>query len=79
MDPRITALSAELFWDVAHEQVHVDQHAAWLLERVLEKGRWQDWVIIRQAIDKRKMKQLAPKLRISPKARNFLNLYCQEP
>lgn len=39
MDPRIRALSPELLWDVTHEQVHFEKHAAWLLARVLEKGR----------------------------------------
>jgi hypothetical protein len=36
-------LSAHLFWDVDRATIDPDRHAAWLVKRVLEHGRWSDW------------------------------------
>ncbi|HEY8924762.1 MAG TPA: hypothetical protein VIU64_10305 [Polyangia bacterium] len=36
-------LSAHLFWDVDRANVDPSRHAAWLVKRVLEHGRWSDW------------------------------------
>ncbi len=41
--PLIAGLSGHLFWDTPVENVDVERHRRWLVNRVLEKGTWQDW------------------------------------
>ena len=40
---RCPPLSPHLFWDVRPDDIHPEQHAAWLARRVLEYGDWSDW------------------------------------
>ena len=42
----MTGLSDHLFWDVDRSRIDPDRHAAWLVQRVLEYGRWRDWQIL---------------------------------
>lgn len=39
-------LSEHLFWDVDRSTIDLEQHAPWLVKRVLEYGRWRDWQAI---------------------------------
>ena len=76
MDSWINNLSGELFWDVNRATVREDLHAKWLLERVLERGRWEDWILVRDNLGRERITALAPSLRLDPKSQNFLNIYC---
>ena len=69
-------LSSELFWDVPQEKIDPKRHERWLIERVLLRGRWEDWLLIREHYDRVRIRSLSPHLRLDPKALNFLNLYC---
>ena len=40
-------LTGHLFWDVSREEVDMDVHASFLVQRVLEYGTWDDWRILR--------------------------------
>ncbi len=71
----IEKLSPELFWDVDRTQVQADIHTRWLIERVLERGRWEDWILIREKLGKETIRKQAPTLRLDVKTKNFLNLY----
>jgi len=75
----ITSLSPELFWDVDQKNIDPEKHTRWLLERVLERGRWEDWIIIRDNIDNSRMMQEIDYLKITPKTRNFLYRYLHAP
>jgi hypothetical protein len=68
-------LSPELFWDVDQTQVQADLHTRWLLERVLERGRWEDWTLVRDHLGKETIRKSAASLRLDDKSKNFLNLY----
>ena len=76
MEYWINALSAELFWDVARESVDPERHERWLIERVLHRGSWEDWLLIRSHYSKSKLFDLSPKLKLEPKTAHFLKLYC---
>lgn len=39
--------SEHLFWDVAREEVDMDTHAAFVVQRVLEYGTMEDWRLLR--------------------------------
>ena len=77
MSTWVDQLSKELFWDVDQSQVRADDHARWLLERVLQRGRWEDWLAVRDHYGKETIRRLSSALRLDPKARNFLDIYCQ--
>ena len=78
MDDFIGGLSPELFWDVDPSTVDPERNARWLLERVVQRGRWEDWLLLRRRYGKAGIARLAPRLRLDPKAANFLRLYCGE-
>lgn len=72
----MNGLSSELFWDVSRKEVDPERHERWLMERVLRRGRWEDWLLIRAHYDKTRLINLSPELRLDPKSAHFLELYC---
>jgi hypothetical protein len=71
------SLSPELFWDVDRNSVDLEKNARWLLGRVLERGRWEDWLLIRNHYGRQRIRMLSEGLKIDPKAGSFLKLYCE--
>ena len=43
----INNLSQVLFWNVDKSCFDPEQHARFIIQRVLEYGQWQDWLVIR--------------------------------
>jgi hypothetical protein len=76
MNDCISKLSPDLFWDVDRTVVDVTGNERWLVERVLQRGTWEDWLVIREIYGKSGLKRLMPSLRLDPKSANFLRLYC---
>jgi len=76
MELWVNSLSAELFWDVLQKEVDPDHHERWLVERVLLRGRWEDWLLVREHYSKNKLFTLLPELRLDAKSEHFLRLYC---
>ncbi|MDA3938566.1 MAG: hypothetical protein PF693_04555 [Spirochaetia bacterium] len=72
----INNLSPELFWDVSRKEVDPERNERWLIERVLQRGKWEDWLLIRSHYNKTRLLDLSPKLKLDPKSANFLRLYC---
>ena len=68
----IEQLSVELFWDIDQTKIDPEIHTRWLLERVLERGRWNDWLLVRTHIGAVRIAALMDSLRLDPKSRNFL-------
>lgn len=68
-------LSDLLFWDVARDSIDPEKHRRWILERVLERGTYKDWLIVKQNIAPEQMRKELGRLRVDPKARNFLERY----
>jgi hypothetical protein len=71
----IRSLSEELFWDVQREMVDPVVHRRWLVERVLERGRWQDWLAVSEDLGTGELERLAHVLKVSPKSRHFLAVW----
>lgn len=68
----MTSLSDHLFWDVDRSTVDPEQHAAWLVKRVLEYGRWADWQQLVSHYGKPRLAELATGLRsLHPRAFAF--------
>jgi hypothetical protein len=68
--------SPALFWDVDAEQMDIDAHPAFVIQRVLERGRWEDWVQIRAYYPMETIISEVMNLRtLSPKALNYISLY----
>ena len=76
MESWVKNLSPELFWDVRQEEIDPDRHEKWLLERVLQRGRWEDWLLVKTQYKKSRLIDLSPQLKLDAKAENFLKLYC---
>lgn len=68
-------LSPILFWDVDRKTIDPVKHERWLIERVLEKGQWEDWILLRDNMGKDALAKQAAHVHIDPKARNFLERY----
>jgi hypothetical protein len=65
-------LSPDLFWDVRRDAVDVDKNRRWLVERVLTRGRLEDVRLIARHISYPALREVAPRLRIEPRERHFL-------
>lgn len=59
----INMFSAHLFWDVRKEDVDFDEHAQYIIKRVLEYGLLEDWNLIRQYYGLSKIVEVAKELR----------------
>lgn len=68
-------LSPVLFWDVNIASIDIKKHKRWLLERILEYGQWNDWLLIKNHIAKKEMEDLYSQLHVDPKSLNFLKKY----
>jgi len=79
MHPLVQQLSPLLFWDVDPHGVDPHKHRGWLLARVLEYGRWEDWCILRKELDCETLRELEPRLNISARSRSFLRLHIPAP
>ena len=72
MQVDISKLSPILFWDVDPVTVSWRDHRIWLLQRVLERGTWEDWLLIDEAISPEELRDLEPVLKLEERERNFL-------
>jgi len=68
----VAQLSPTLFWDVAQESVDWKRHRAWLVQRVLNRGTWNDWLLVSRELSASKLRELEPRLELEPRERNFL-------
>jgi hypothetical protein len=76
MEACICKMSTHLFWDTDPEMVDSDKNARWLIERVVQRGSWEDWLILSQRYGKDGLRSFIPTLRIDAKSANFLKKYC---
>ena len=68
----VNNLSVELFWDALQKEVDPVLHERWLVERVVQRGRWEDWLLIRTHYDKPRLRKLLPQLRMDARSEHFL-------
>lgn len=73
-------LSPHLFWDTDPAGVDVERHAAWLVKRVLEYGRWVDWQVLVGTFGRERLAEITTGIRsLDPKAAAFARAYLSTP
>ena len=76
----ITQFSPNLFWDVNSADLDIDKHKAYIVERVLERGQWKDWLLIRDYYGLEKIKEIALNIRgMYPESLSFIALMTHTP
>ena len=76
MDKKDIKLSQHLFWDVDIEKLDFDSCPAFIIKRVLEYGKWDDWTQIRNYYSMQTIKDAVMNLRtLQSKALNYIALY----
>jgi len=72
--------SQHLFWDIDLATLDMEKHAAYIVERVLDNGRMDDWLFIKQYYGMERLKEIAQDIRsMSPKALSFISTVTAVP
>ncbi len=76
----MNSLSEHLFWDVDRSTIDPEKHAAWLVKRVLEYGRWSDWQALVGHYGRPRLGQIVVAIRsLQPRAFAFCQAWFQLP
>ena len=76
MDKKDIKFSEHLFWDVDVDKMDIDRYPAFVIQRVLEYGMWEDWTQIRSYYSMQTIKDEVMNLRtLFPKVLNYISLY----
>jgi len=68
--------SKNLFWDIRVDELDIDEYPRFVLKRVLEYGKWEDWVQIRAYYPMELIKQEAMQMRtLFPQALRYIATY----
>jgi hypothetical protein len=71
--PAIKEFSINLFWDANPDELDMDSHKAYIIQRVLERGTMSDWRLIKAYYGLKTIGEEAVKFRtLDPKARTFI-------
>lgn len=57
------SLSPHLFWDVNISEVDLENHASFILERVMRYGQLSDWILLKKVYGLAKIKSIALEIR----------------
>jgi len=76
----IDIMSSHLFWDVDVKTLDWDKHQAFIVQRVLEYGLQQDWVLLKHQLGVAKIAEVCKGLRsLDPKSLAFISLISKTP
>ena len=71
--PSIQHFSKNLFWDVSPADFHADRCPAQVIQRVLERGEWSDWCLVRDYYGLMQIAEVCKTLRtLSPEALSYI-------
>lgn len=74
--PLHTNFTASLFWDVDPDAIDFEKHRRWVVQRILEYGRIEDWRAICKLYSLEGVVESAQQARtLDPKALAFLCLF----
>lgn len=74
MKPKISDFSKHLFWDLKREHLDLDKNDAYIIRQVLEYGKLQDWILIKNYYGIKKISQKAMAFRsLEKKALSFIS------
>jgi len=77
---RASDFSTHLFWDVRVEEVCLKKHRVFVIERVLSKGTWSDFLLLKQVYGKAKIRNTVKKLRyLDTRVLHFCGVYFNVP
>ncbi len=80
LDSDMPPLSPHLFRDPDPTGVDAKQHTAWLVKRVLEYGRWVDWLEMVETFGRPRLVDITSSLRsLDPKAAAYARAYLSTP
>ncbi len=75
-----TTLSKWLFWDVDFETIDWKKNAPYVVQRVLDKGTWEDFKTIMEYYGDKNIKEIIVKLRyLDKKTIQFCSVYFNIP
>lgn len=75
-----STFSANLFWDADPASLDLDRHRKYVVRRVLERGSWADWRLLRRRYGLSEIVEVARDLRtLDPKALAFLSVVAHVP
>jgi hypothetical protein len=76
----LEAFSTNLFWDTDPSKVDMEQHAKYIVGRVLDYGSWEDWLLIRSYYGIDRLREIAMGLRsMFPESLSFIALATDTP
>ncbi len=74
------SFSKNLFWDIDTADLDMEKHAAYVVGRVLDYGRWEDWRLIRDYYGLERIKNVALNIRsMMPKSLSFVAVMTHTP
>jgi hypothetical protein len=72
--------SKTLFWDIDYDTLDVDKHASFVVERVLNRGSFEDFRAIVDYYGKENLKKIAMNVRyLGNKTLSFCGVFFHEP
>ncbi len=75
-----TQFSKNLFWDININDLDMEQHAYYVVGRVLDYGKWDDWVLMKKYYGLDKIKKTALNIRsMFPKSLAFIATITHTP
>ena len=73
MDKKDIKFSKHLFWDVEEAELDMDKHREFIVERVLDYGFMNDWVVIKEYYSLENLAKIAKNIRsLMPKSLAFI-------
>ena len=76
----ISSFSKNLFWDVAPDSIDLESNSRYIIQRVLEYGRYSDWNLILSYYGIKTISDTATSLRsLDPKAVSFISAITNIP
>ncbi len=80
MPPQIEEFSNHLFWDVQRSILHIDKNDAYIIRQVLEYGKLNDWLLIKNYYGIAHITQKAVEFRLlDKKALSFISTISNVP
>jgi hypothetical protein len=76
----INELSPHLFWDVEREKIKFNKNKKWIVQRVLEYGLLNDWVLIYKYYGIEEIAQIVMKMKnLERKSITFISVLSKIP
>jgi len=72
--------SGNLFWDAATKELNMERHASYIIGRVLDYGRWNDWIFICNYYGLDKIKEISMGIKtLFPESLSFIATVTHTP